>query len=149
MTRLRIADTAWPPIAERSDLVFRPIEEVLERYNFTLEEVVPGWFRRHREASRTRTDALLRRKRWIRSALGTLQNSESRPRETGDQHPHHPELKVLITPTVLAAVGSLPTLLYRFVRRGDANDWSRLVLPRQGPNNSNKKRGRPTAGPAV
>jgi hypothetical protein len=201
LTHLEVTDAEEdPPLANRPN-PFRPIEEVLEADNFTLQEA--DWFQGS-DASREAIGRLLRRNRWIKSALDALRRPIV-PRGTpGRQHlqqqqrqiqlqvrlaprvlaalgrfptvlyrflrrgeddddgssssssssSHHgldplelQQLRLLVGPRALAAAGSLPTLLYRYLLRGDANDWSRLVQPRQGP--SSKKRDSPTTGPTV
>jgi hypothetical protein len=111
------------PSTERPDLLFQPIEEVLERSNSTLEieEVSRA---KPPPAAQTRLDELLRQTRNAKCSL-TMLERESQG----------------LSPRAFALAGCRPTLLYRFLRQGDAHYLCRLVQPNQGP----KKRGRPAA----
>jgi hypothetical protein len=111
LRRLTLVEVAEVPLEGRRSHLFRPLEQVLETYNFTLEVVdVTQLHATHRAAQR-RMDALLRRNWGIRSALEALQRLDPARRD-------HPRL-LRIAPEVLAAAGRLPTLLYRFLRRGE------------------------------
>jgi hypothetical protein len=109
---------------------FRYIEETLETYNFTLRKVL--WLFSLPNSAKERIErrilmCLLRRNRRIRRALRQLE-----PRgfhlDTASLWPH-----------ALGMVSPLPTLVYRFLRRGNAID---LLRPDDGSMNV-KKRGRP------
>jgi hypothetical protein len=102
--------TAPGPMGGRSE-VLRPIASVLETYNFTLQHVhLSSPLAESAVAGSIRE--LLRRNRRIRYMVGAL-------RSLGDYH------RLLPPPQWLAALGTasrFPTLLYRFFRRGDANE---------------------------
>jgi hypothetical protein len=110
--------------------LFRPLAHVLDTYNFTLERVSVGPAYAGSAAVRT-IDDLLRRNGRIRTALDHWQ-----PR---DYHVSPASL----WPVALAMVRRLPTLLYRFVRKGDLNLLGDHFAPRGGGSVLvRKKRGR-------
>jgi hypothetical protein len=126
------------PAEPRDPDLFRPIEEVLETYNVTLESVVVLESDADRPtAAQARMDDLLRRNRHVEHALTMWQQ---RP---GSGNPGERSLS-LLAPQLLALAGRLPTLLYhRLLRRGDASELCQLVVHRRAA--GAKKRGRETA----
>jgi hypothetical protein len=111
------------PSMDRPDL-FRSIEEVLETSNSTIE-IVEVSRAKPPPAAQTRLDELLRQTRHAKCSLAMLER----------------ESQGLLSPRAFALAGCRPTLLYRFLRQGDAHYLCRLVQPNQGP----KKRGHPAA----
>jgi hypothetical protein len=110
---------------------FRPIMETLETYNFTLQNATWNWEDPQQDALRGNDHNFLvnvmgRNKR-IHRALEQLQGYHVAP--------------VILWPRVLGMVSPLPTLLYRFLRKGDVNTLSSL-LERDGSATGQKKRGR-------
>lgn len=106
--------------------LFRPIEELLETYNVTLETVRvslagSGVTPASSLASQPRVDELTRRNRHIQRALSMLERPGSGV-----------EGSIHLWPAAAAMVSSLPTLLHRFLRRGEANDLCRLVVQQNG-----------------
>jgi hypothetical protein len=100
---------------------FRPIEDALETYNYSLLDVdVQQWLMdRPRPPfyvfSTTRVDRLVRRNRWIQRALQQLEPRSYHVSPTS------------LWPSVLEVVSPLPTLVYRFLRKGDVNKlWDLL-----------------------
>jgi hypothetical protein len=103
-----------------STLDHSPWIEMLEQYNYTLRTFQEGsnvgpW--PERSVQCPRIDACLRRNKRIGKGLARL-------------HGYHVSPPALL-PTVLEMVRSLPTLIYRFVRRGDTNALSDLLLARR------------------
>jgi hypothetical protein len=97
---------------------FRPIVEVLETYNITLRKVEFHWFNEQdaRSTFEKHILALLRRRnRWIRRAMEQL--------EPRSYHLAPPSL----WPLALRMVSPLPTLVFRFLRKGDLNTLCGLV----------------------
>jgi hypothetical protein len=119
MTRLCLRLEGEIPSMERPDL-FRPIEEVLERSNSTLE-IVEVSRAKPPPAAQTRLDKLLRQTRHAKRSLAMLERESQG-----------------LSPRAFALAGYRPTLLNRFLRRCDAHYLCRLV---QGPT----KRRRPAA----
>jgi hypothetical protein len=99
--------------------IFRPIEEALETYNFTLTEVFVGryWHGQDNVAK------LLLRNRRLQLVLEHLEPAGLRPRLFG-------------------MVSAIPTLLYRSLRRGNVDVLGRhLEGPGGSPGPGSKKRG--------
>jgi hypothetical protein len=119
---LRLEGGEFPSMG-RPDLLFRPIEEVLERSNSTLE-IVEVSRAKPPPAAQTKLDELLRHTRHSKRSLAMLPHEGQR-----------------LSPRVFALAGCRPTLLYRFFRQGDAHYLCQLVQPNQGPT----KRRRPAA----
>jgi hypothetical protein len=115
--------------------LYQPIENLLDTYNVTLEIVEVPRTHRAPPAAQARINAILRRNRHIRRAL-------SRAAATSVDMPQDPR----VVPGLLALAGRLPTLLYRFVRRGDANDWCDLVRRNTNAARRPKRRGRTARG---
>ena len=117
--------------------------EALQKRNYTLlalsedAEFGPGPNHRAEMMGNGRVAALLRRNGRIRQALDQLRGYHVSP--------------AVLVPSVLGMVSGLPTLLYRFVRRGDVNALVELLLVRKQKQQcggdsirKNKKRSRPS-----
>jgi hypothetical protein len=124
LSHLSLATRSEMPRDDRFRL-FRPIEKVLETHNFTLTqvEVGAGWDGQENVVS------LLRRNRRIQRALEQLEPVSYRLEPT------------ILWPRAFEKVSALPTLLYRFLRRGDVSALSDLLL-RDKKVQGKKKRGR-------
>lgn len=78
------------------------LEELLSAYNFTIEDVGSDYDRR------PRIEALLRRNERVRAANDRLQMHNYHVRERN------------LWPSALRVIGAFPTLVYRFLRHGNA-----------------------------
>jgi hypothetical protein len=100
---------------------FRPLAHVLETYNVTLRKVGLRWFipqkAEHVMEERVLT-GLRRRNRLIRQAIDQLE-----PRS------YH-VVPATLLPRMLGMASPLPTVLYRFLRKGDLNTLCDLLRPR-------------------
>lgn len=97
---------------------FRPITQVLETYNVTLRKVCFRWFipQQPEHVMEERVLAGLRRRnRLIRRGIGQLE-----PRS------YH-VVPTSLLPRMLGMVSPLPTILYRFLRKGNLNTLCGLV----------------------
>jgi hypothetical protein len=111
---LRIRDTG------RSRRLVDWILELLNTYNFTLQQVYPI-----RPSDQGRVDELLRRNSRVRAVHQHLEGLHCVLGERA------------LWPTALSQVARFPTLVYRFVRRGDVDGFADQLGSR-----SNKKRQR-------
>jgi hypothetical protein len=113
--------------------LFRPIEDALESFNYSLRDVdVRHWLPdsppRSARGQRATIQGFVRRNRRIQRALEQLA-----PRS------YHVSPTSLL-PSVLEMVRPLPTLLYRFLRKGDVNRLCDLLLqPDENVRGSNKR----------
>jgi hypothetical protein len=119
LTSLSLTQPTFRPWMDRPEL-FRPIASVLDTYNFTLKtvELAPSLAG---SAVVLRINDLLRRNRRIRRALQRL----LQPRGCRASPPP------TLLPEALGTVSSFPTLLYRFLRKGDLTKLSDLLLFRR------------------
>jgi hypothetical protein len=132
MTRLRLLHANADPLTDRPDHLFRPIEDVLDTYNFALAAVTVAPPIDGPPSAQCRIDGLVRRNQRIKRALWMWQ----RPSSSRAASPAG------LWPQLLAPAGILPTLLYRLVRHGDANELCQLLVSRRHRTTCAKKRGR-------
>lgn len=132
MESIVLVEAAQDPSGQQAR-PFLPIAQTLETYNFTLQNVM--WFgadygpdmpRRHPDHDFL--VSIMDRNRRIRRALEQLQGYHVAPTNS-------------LWPRVLGVVSPLPTLLYRFLRKGDVILLCSL-LQRDGSARGHKKRGR-------
>jgi hypothetical protein len=98
--------------------LFELLEELLSAYNFTIEQV--GDNNRLPSAHRRRIDALLRRNQGVRTMNRQLMSR--------NYHVGEPRL----WPRVLHDIGAFPTLVYRFLRQGNAVSLADQLRSRSG-----------------
>jgi hypothetical protein len=110
---------------------FRPIMETLETYNFTLQNATWHWEDPQQDALRG-TD---------HNFLVSVMGRNTRIHRALEQLPGYHVAPTILWPRVLGMVSPLPTLLYRFLRKGDVNTLCSL-LERDGSATGQKKRGR-------
>jgi hypothetical protein len=102
-TSLQVLDVRGSGADER--LLFMMLQELLSTYNFTISRV--GDATRLQQGQRPRVDALLRRNEGVRNMIDRLQSR--------NYHVPDPSL----WPIVMGEIGTFPTLVYRFLRRGN------------------------------
>jgi hypothetical protein len=110
---------------------FRPIMETLETFNFTLRTVTWYWEDPQQDVLRHSDH----------NFLVNVMARNSRIHRALEQLPGYHVAPTVLWPRVLGMVSPLPTLLYRFLRKGGVNALCTL-LEQDGPAKGQKKRGR-------
>lgn len=124
LTRLTLEHIKYVHPSKISPALFRPLEDALEASNFSLVHLELTYIvlgldgPPFAEAQEAELDRLVRRNRRIQRVLDQLE-----PRT------YHVS-PISLWPSVLEVVSPLPTLVYRYLRKGDVNKLCDLLRPK-------------------